>query len=66
MDIASIKHSCESKLGSFVSKYENHFDARRNVNEDTANEEFEMDVKCSNLAQSNNQSQGNPLHFHRT
>ena len=53
MDIASVKHSCESNLESFVSKYENHFDVRRNVNEDTANEEFEMDVKGPNLAQSN-------------
>ena len=29
MAVASVKHSCESILESFVSKYENHFDIRR-------------------------------------
>ena len=31
MVVASIKHSCESIMESFVSKYENHVNARRNV-----------------------------------
>ena len=50
MAVASVKHSCESILESFVSKYENHFDERRNVDEVTANEEFEICVNGQNLA----------------
>ena len=50
MAVASVKHSCESILESFVSKYENHFDERRNVDEVTANEEFEICVNGPNLA----------------
>ena len=38
--VASTKVSCESVLESFVSRYENHFDSRRNMSEDGANEEF--------------------------
>ena len=41
----------ESVLESFVSMYENHFDERRNVKEDTANEEFEITMNGTNLAQ---------------
>ena len=52
MAVASVKHSCESILESFVSKYENHFDERRNVDEVTANEEFEICVNGPNLANS--------------
>ena len=52
MAVASVKHSCESILESFVSKYENHFDIRRNVNEESANEEFEIAVNGPNLAHS--------------
>jgi hypothetical protein len=37
-------------LESFVSRYENHFDIRRNTNEETANQEFEIAVNGSNLA----------------
>ena len=48
--VASVKHSCESVLESFVSEYENHFDERRNVDENTANEEFEIAVNGPNLA----------------
>ena len=51
MAVASVKHSCESILESFVSKYENHFDIR-NVNEESANEEFEIAVNGPNLAHS--------------
>ena len=44
-----MKHSCESVLESFVSRYENHFDVRRSVDEETANEEF-VTVNGPNLA----------------
>ena len=50
MAVASVKHSCESISESFVSEYENHFDERRNVDETTANEEFEIAVIGPNLA----------------
>ena len=44
-----MKHSCESVLESFVSRYENHFDVRRSVDEETA--EFVITVNNSpNLA----------------
>ena len=74
MAVASVKHSCESILESFVSKYENHFDARRNVDEETANEEFEIAVNGPNLAHSdsviidemNLYWKGKPWHFHRS
>ena len=42
--VSSVKVSCESVLESFVSKYENHFDQRRNMSEDGANEEFEISI----------------------
>ena len=45
-----VKHSCESVLESFVSRYENHFDVRRSVDEETANEEFVITVNSPNLA----------------
>ena len=35
--VCSVKHSCESVLESFVSRYENHFDSRRNTEEDATN-----------------------------
>ena len=41
MAVCAVKHSCESILESFVSRYENHFNCRRNNNELSANEEFE-------------------------
>ena len=37
-------------LESFVSRYENHFDSRRNTEEDATNEEFEVAVNGPNLA----------------
>ena len=49
MAVSAVKHSCESILESFVSRYENHFDARRGTNEETANEEFEIAVNGPNL-----------------
>ena len=48
--VSAVKHSCESVLESFVSRYENHFDDRRSTNEETANEEFEIAVNGPNLA----------------
>jgi hypothetical protein len=33
VSVVSVKSSCESILASFVSKYENHFDERWNVDE---------------------------------
>ena len=48
--MCSVKHSCESVLESFVSRYENHFDARRSTDEDTPNQEFEIAVNGPNLA----------------
>ena len=36
MAVSCLKHSCESVLESLVSKYENHFDERRNMGEDSA------------------------------
>ena len=45
-----MKHSCESVLESFVSRYENHFDVRRSTDEDTSNQEFEIAVNGPNLA----------------
>ena len=48
--VASVKSSCESILESFVSQYENHFDERRNVDEQTATEEFEISVNGPSLS----------------
>ena len=50
--VSSVKVSCESFLESFVSRYENHFDVRRNISEDGANEEFEVAINGPNLANS--------------
>ena len=48
--VCAVKHSCESVLESFVSRYENHFDSRRNTEEDATNEEFEVAVNEPILA----------------
>ena len=50
MAVACVKHSCESVLESLVSKFENHFDERRNMGEDSAAEEFEIAVNGPNIA----------------
>ena len=42
MACASVKVSCESILESFTSKFENHFDLRRNVDEESSSQEFEI------------------------
>ena len=48
--VSAVKHSCESILESFVSRYENHFDMRRSTNEESTNKEFEIAVNGPNLA----------------
>ena len=50
--VSAVKHSCESILESFVSRYENHFDIRRSTEEDSTNEEFEIAVNGPSLAHS--------------
>ena len=50
MAVASVKHSCESILESFVFIYKNHFYERTNGDEVTANEEFKICVNGPNLA----------------
>ena len=50
MAVSCVKHSCESVLESLVSKFENHFDERRNMGEESAAEEFEIAVNGPNLA----------------
>ena len=37
-------------LESIVSKYENHFDQRRNTDEDTSRPEFEISINGPNFA----------------
>ena len=46
----SVKHNCESVLEYFVSRHENHFDARRSTDEETSNQEFEITVNGLSLA----------------
>jgi hypothetical protein len=72
--VASVKSSCESILESFVSQYENHFDERRNVDEQTATEEFEISVNGPSLPHADSVIseamdlywKGKPWHFIRT
>ena len=45
--MSAVKHSCASVLEPFVSRYENHLDARI---EETTNEKFEIDVNGPNLS----------------
>ena len=52
MAVSAVKHSCESVLESYVSMYENHFDSRRNTEEDGTNEEFTIATNVPNLANS--------------
>jgi hypothetical protein len=52
MSCMMVVQSCESVLESLVSQYENHFDDRRNVDEETANEEFNISVNGPCLAHS--------------
>ena len=74
--VSSVKVSCESVLESFVSKYENHFDSRRNLSEEGAKEEFEiaMNGPCPHKSdsvifeamQNYWRSQNSPWHFYKT
>ena len=48
--VCAVKHSCESVLESFVSKYENQFDSRRNTEEAATNEEFEIATNGPNIS----------------
>ena len=45
-----ILQTSESVLESFVTKYESHFDVRRNMSEEGANEEFEISINGPNIA----------------
>ena len=45
-----LKNSCESIVESFVSQYEKYFDIRRNLDEDSINEEFQIAVNGPSLA----------------
>ena len=50
MHAMAVQSSFESILESYVSQYEIHFVERRNVEEYTANEEFEISVNGPKLA----------------
>ena len=52
ISVASVQMPCESVLDSLVSFYENHFDARRKLNEEDTSEEFMIAVNGPNLAHS--------------
>ena len=74
--VSSVKQSCESILESLVSQYENHFDSRRSLNEENANEEFVISVNGPNLTHCDAvvneamdmywKSKNSPWHFYRT
>ena len=72
--VSAVKHSCESVLESFVSRYENHFDSRRNTEEAATNEEFEIATNGPNIANCDgvvkeamdNYWKGGAWHFFRT
>ena len=50
MAASSVNYSCESILEYYVSRYENHFNIRRSVDEETANEKNEVTVNGPILA----------------
>lgn len=74
LSVAAVKISCESIVESFVSRYEDHFHLKRNLNEESVNEEFEIAVNGPNLANSdsvikeamNRHWEGGCWHFHKT
>ena len=47
---AAVKNSCESIVESFVSRYENHFDIRRNLDKESIIEEFQIAVNGPSFA----------------
>ena len=71
-----VKVSCESVLESLVSIFENHFDARRNMNEGSTTQEFMIAINGPNLAHADAVikeamnsywcSKGSTWHFFRT
>ena len=68
----SLSFSIRSISDFLVSEYENHFDERKNVEENTANEEFEIAINGPNLAHADAVIleamywKGKPWHFYRT
>jgi hypothetical protein len=76
ISVCCVKVSCESGLESLVSIFENHFDARRNMNEDSTAQEFMIAVNGPNLSHADSvikdamnsywQSKGSAWHFFRT
>ena len=52
LSVAAVKISCWVIVESFVSRYEDHFYLKRNMNEESVNEEFEIAVNGPNLANS--------------
>ena len=76
ISVCCVKVSCESVLESLVSIFENHFDARRNMKEESTAQEFMIAVNDPNLAYADTvieeamnsywQSKGSAWHFFRT
>ena len=54
ISVSCVKVSCESVLESLLSIFENHFDARRHMNEDSTSEEFTIAVNGPNLSHCDN------------
>ena len=54
ISVSCVKISCESGLESLVSIFESHFDARRDMNKDSASEEFMVAVNGPNLSHCDN------------
>ena len=76
MSVCSVKVSCEAVLESLVLIFENHFDARRNMNKESMTQEFliatndpnliHADALTKELMNSYWQSKGCTWHFFRT
>ena len=54
VSVAAVKVSCESILESYVSRYENHIDSRRNLGEKGSNEEFQVAQNGPSIAMCDN------------
>ena len=53
LSVAAVKISCESIIvESFVSRYEDHLHLKRNLNEESVNEEFKIAINGAYLANS--------------
>eukprot|EP00794_Sanderia_malayensis_P014467 gene14467-15971_t len=76
ISVCCVKVSCESVLESLVSIFENHFDARRNMNEESTTQEFLIAINGPNLSHADAvikeamnsywRSKGSTWHFFRT